>query len=64
MDQKRVFETELTEGKDLSGSSKRSSELSTLLNTLHTAASSKVIFLALNSNNLLKYEDVNRHLLW
>lgn len=40
MDQKRVFETELVEGKDLYGSSKRSSELSTLLNTLHAAASS------------------------
>lgn len=40
VDQKRVFETELVEGKDLSGSSKRGAELSSLLNTLHAAASS------------------------
>lgn len=40
VDQRRVFETELVEGKDLSGSWKRSTELSSLLNTLHTAAAS------------------------
>ena len=40
VDRKRVFETALVEGKDLSGGSKRSAELSTLLNALHTAASS------------------------
>jgi len=38
VDQKRVFETELEEGKDLLGSSKTSTELLLLLNTLHTAA--------------------------
>lgn len=40
VDEKSGFETELVEGKDPSGSSKRSTELSSLLNTLHAAAPS------------------------
>lgn len=63
MSQRRVFETELEEGKDLSGSSKRSAELSSPLNTANHCIKSKVWLLTTNSINLLKYGDLNQLLL-
>lgn len=63
MSQRRVFEIELEEGKDLSGSSKSSTELSSPLNTANRCIKPKVWLLTTNSINLLKYGDLNQLLL-